>query len=95
MRPLSEIQIATIEEFIATNEPGDQPDIDMENAKRLYNEMQDEPPHAYYLVDYSNRRCAMYHIYKASDNSIYICTSRSTFTSYNDTILGYYKMEPE
>lgn len=93
MRPLSEFQIATIQEFIATNEPGDQPDIDMENAKRLYKEMQDEPPHTYYLVDYSNRRSAMYHIYKASDNSIYICTSHSTFTSYNDSILDYFKME--
>ena len=95
MRPLSEIQISTIEEFIATNEPGAQPDIDMENAKRLYKEMQDEPAHAYYLVDYSTRRCAMYHIYKANDNSIYICTSRSTFTSYDDSILSYYKMESE
>lgn len=95
MRPLSEIQIATIEEFIATNEPGAQPDIDMENAKRLCSEMQDEPPHTYYLVDYSTRRCAMYHIYKATDSSIYICTSHSTFTSYDDSILGYYKIESE
>ena len=93
MRPLSAIQISTIEEFITTNEPGEQPEIDMENAKRLYNEMQDDPPHTYYLVDYSNRRCAMYHIYKATDNSIYICTSHSTFTSYTDSIIGYFNME--
>ena len=95
MRPLSEIQITTIEEFIATNEPGAQPDIDMENAKRLYGEIQAEPVHTYYLVAYSTRRCAMYHIYKAINNSIYICTSHSTFTSYDDSILSYYKMESE
>ena len=93
MRPLSEIQISTIEEFIATNEPGAQPDRDMENAKRLYSEMQNEPVHTYYLVDYSTRRCAMYHIYKAIDNSIYICTSHNTFTSYTDSMREYYKME--
>lgn len=89
---LSSIQINTIEEFIATNEPGEQPNIDMENAKQAYTNLQNEPPHTYYLIDYNKKLSAMYHIYKATDNSIYICTSHGTFTSYNDYIISYYKM---
>jgi len=86
---LSDIQINAIEEFIATNKPGEQPDIDI---KQAYTNLQNEPPHTYYLIDYNPKLSAMYHIYKATDNSIYICTSHSTFTSYNDYIISYYKM---
>lgn len=91
---LSDIQIATIEEFIASNEPREQPptSIDMENARRAYTNIQNDPPHTCYLIDYSRERSTMYHIYKATDNSVYICMSHSTFTSYNDYIVGYYKM---
>jgi hypothetical protein len=91
--PLSDIQIATIEEFIASNEPTEQPpEIDMENAKRAFSNIQNDPPHTFYLIDYSRERSTMYHIYKAADNSVYICISHSTFTSYNDYLTGYYKM---
>jgi hypothetical protein len=89
---LSSTQINTIEEFIATNEPVEQPKIDMENAKRAYTNLQNEPSHTYYLIDYNRQLSTMYHIYKATDNSIYICMSHSTITSYNDYLIGYYKM---
>ena len=93
MPPLTMNQVNTIELFIATNEAGTLPDIDMENARKMYKEIQNQPMHTRYLIDYSSETYIMYHMYKSTDNTVYIFTSRNRINSYTDALLSYCKME--
>ena len=93
MSQLTVNQVNAIESFVATNEAGTLPDIDMENVRKNYKEIQTQPIHTSYLIDYNSETYTMYHMYKSTDNTIYIFTTRNRINSYTDTLLSYCKIE--
>jgi len=90
MRSLTATQIENIETFIANREPCQPPCLsmrDVENAKKRYAEIKDQPPHTYYVAGHNANGFTMYNLYKSTDNTIYICTT------YIETLSAYYKVE--
>jgi hypothetical protein len=64
-----------MEAFIRENMPTvDIPKIDMENARRNRDEINTKE---HRLIDYNRERRVLYYMYKASDNKVYIFTTKS------------------
>jgi hypothetical protein len=76
-----------MEAFIRENMPTvDIPKIDMENARRNRDEINTKE---HRLIDYNSEQRLFYYIYKASDNNVYIFTTRGNLNSYTDSIIEY------
>lgn len=92
MRPLTATQIENIETFITNHEPCQSPCLsmrDVENTKKRYAEIKDQPPHTYYVAGHNANGFTMYNLYKSADNTVYICTT------YIETLSAYYAVDEE
>jgi hypothetical protein len=76
-----------MEAFIRENEPTiDMPEIDMENARNNRDEMN---ANEHRLIDYNSEKHLLYYMFKASDNKVYIFTTKCNMNSYTDSMLEY------
>jgi hypothetical protein len=76
-----------MEDFIRDNTPVDGiPEIDMENARRNYDEIKSN---TCVLINYNSEKRLLYHMYKDTNDIVYIITTRSNVNSYSDSIIEY------